>query len=71
MNLFLSLFEPYARGNRIELSKVISLYRENFSSLEIIRYDVEIKEVDFKNDKVLINADFAVFFRNKNDQRFQ
>lgn len=69
MNLFISFFEPDARENGMEVSKTIPSYRKNFSSLEIMEYDVQIKKIDFKDDEASINGDFVVFFRNKDDQK--
>jgi LysM repeat protein len=71
MNLFISFFKPDARENGVEVSKAIPSYRENFSSLEIIGYDVDIKNVDFKNYNASINGDFVVTFKNKNDKKIE
>jgi len=71
MNLFISFFKPDARENGVEVSKAIPSYRENFSSLEIIGYDVDIKNVDFKDYNASINGDFVVTFKNKNDKKIE
>jgi hypothetical protein len=71
MNLFISFFEPDARENGVEVSKAIPSYRENFSSLEIIGYDVDITNVDFKDGNASINGDFVVTFKNKSDKKIE
>ena len=71
MNLFISFFKPDARENGVEVSKAIPSYRENFSSLEIIGYDVDIKNVDFKDYNASINGDFVVTFKNKSDKKIE
>jgi curved DNA-binding protein CbpA len=71
INLFISFFEPDARENGMEVSKTIPSYRKNFSSLEIMEYDIQIKKIDFKDDGASINGDFVVFFRNKDDQKIK
>ena len=62
---FLSFFEPDARENGVEISRTISQYTDNFSSLEIFKYDVRIRSGEFKGDKASVDADFLVTFRSK------
>jgi curved DNA-binding protein CbpA len=69
IHLFMSFFEPDARENGVEISKIIPSYTENFSSLEIIGYDVKIKGIDLNNDKAFIDGDYVLVLKNKNDQQ--
>ncbi len=71
MNLFLSFFEPDARENGVEISRAISLYKKNFSSFEIMAYDIRIENIDFNGDEASVNGSFTIFFRNKSDQRIK
>ncbi|MBI2485756.1 MAG: DnaJ domain-containing protein [Deltaproteobacteria bacterium] len=67
MNRFISLFEPGARENGVEISKTLSSYRDNFSSLRIIEYDVQVKSIDFKDRRAFIDGDFVVTFKSRNE----
>ncbi|MER3446519.1 MAG: hypothetical protein C4291_06585 [Candidatus Dadabacteria bacterium] len=71
MNLFMSFFEPDARENGIEVSRAISSYKKNFSSLEIIEYDIRIKSIDFRDNEAFVNGSFVILFRNKNDKKIR
>lgn len=71
MNLFMSFFEPDARENGIEVSRAISLYEKNFSSLEIIKYDIRIKSIDFRDNEAFVNGGFVILFRDKGDREIR
>ncbi|MCH8028482.1 MAG: DnaJ domain-containing protein [Candidatus Dadabacteria bacterium] len=69
MNRFISFFESDAKENGVVISKTLTTYRNNFSSLEIMGYDVQIKKTDFKEDSATIDGDFVVTFKRKSEQR--
>jgi capsular exopolysaccharide synthesis family protein len=68
---FISFFEPDAVENGVAISKALSSYRKTFSALEVMKYDVQVKKTEFKNNRASIDGDFVVFFRNKNEQEIR
>jgi len=64
---FKSFFKQNAKENGIEISKILPFYRKNFSSLEIIKYDFNVKKADMKDQKAFVDGDFEVLFKKNND----
>lgn len=71
LNRFISFFEPGAKENGIEISRAFSPYADNFSSLEILKYDVRINGISFnyKGDGASTKANFVVVFRRKDEDK--
>jgi len=65
MDKFVSFFEPGARENGIEISKVLPSYRANFYSIEILEYKVRITSVTFEDNTASVDGGFAITFRSK------
>ncbi len=59
-----SLFAPNARENGVSLYKVLETYKSNFSTLDIIRYDLKIKRSSIDNSAGIVMGDFIVTFEN-------
>ena len=68
MDKFVSLFEPGARENGIEISKALPSYRDNFSSIEILEYKVRITSVAFEDNTASVDGGFAITFRSKGER---
>lgn len=59
-----SLFAPNARENGVSIYKVLDTYKSNFSTLDIIRYDIQVKRSSIDNSAGIIMGDFVVAFSN-------
>lgn len=59
-----SLFAPNARENGVSIYKVLDTYNSNFSTLDIVRYDIQIKRSGIDNSAGIIMGDFLVTFSN-------
>lgn len=59
-----SLFAPNARENGVSLYKVLDTYKTNFSTLDIIRYDLKVKRSSIDNSAGIVMGDFIVTFEN-------
>ncbi|HEX9830313.1 MAG TPA: hypothetical protein VGA94_01370, partial [Thermodesulfobacteriota bacterium] len=68
---FKSFFKQNAKENGIEILKILPSYRKNFSSLEIIKYDFNVKKVDMKDQKALVDGDFELLFKKNNDRNIK
>lgn len=68
MNRFISLLKAGARENGVEISSALSSYRDNFSSLRIVEYDVRVKSIDFNDHRAFVDGDFFVTFRSTNER---
>jgi curved DNA-binding protein CbpA len=68
---FIELFTPDARENGVSLRERASSYRKNFSSLEIVSYDIDIKRVNLSGETASVSGDFAVTFRKANESRLR
>ena len=68
---FKSFFKQNAKENGIEISKILPFYRKNFSSLEIIKYDFNVKKADMKDQKAFVDGDFEVLFKKNNDRNIK
>ena len=68
---FIELFTPDARENGVSLRERASSYRRNFSSLEIVSYDIDIKRVNLSGETASVSGDFAVTFRKANESRLR
>ncbi len=60
-----SLFAPNAKENGVSLYKVLDTYESNFSTLDIIRYDIKVKNTYVDNFVGVIIGDFIVTYRNR------
>jgi len=68
---FIELFTPDARENGVSLRERASSYRKNFSSLEIVSYDIDIKRVNLSGETASVSGDFAVTFKKANESRLR
>lgn len=59
-----SLFAPNARENGVSIYKVLDTYKSNFTTLDIIRYDVKVKRSNIDNYAGIVMGDFIVTFLN-------
>jgi len=59
-----SLFAPNARENGVSIYKVLDTYEANFSTLDIIKYDVKVKRSSIDNSAGIVMGDFIVTFSN-------
>jgi hypothetical protein len=69
MPRFVSFFAPDARENGVEISKAITSYRRNFSSLDIIQYDVRVSRVAVEDDRASIDGDFTMTFKKRSEEK--
>ncbi len=59
------MFLPEANENGTPISKVLSSYKKNFSTLDIVQYEVRTNETILKDQSARVNSDFDVTFKNK------
>lgn len=59
-----TLFAPNARENVVSIYKVLDTYKSNFSTLDIIRYDININRSSIDNSAGILMGDFIVTFLN-------
>ena len=59
-----TLFAPNARENGVSIYKVLDTYKSNFSTLDIIRYDININRSSIDNSAGILMGDFIVTFLN-------
>jgi len=60
-----SLFAPDAVENGKSISTVINAYSANFATLEIISYDVKVRNASVYNNTGTVGGDFYVSFRDQ------
>ena len=65
LNTIRSLFAPNAKENGVSIYKVLDTYKGNFSKLDIIRYDIKVKDSRVDNLAGFVTGDFIVTFRNQ------
>lgn len=59
-----SLFAPNATENGVSIYKVLDTYKSNFSTLDIIKYEININRSRIDNYAGIIMGDFNVTFSN-------
>jgi|GEM_PF-2312325 len=59
-----SLLAPNARENGVSIYKVLDMYKRNFSTLDIIKYDININRSRIDNYAGIIMGNFKVTFAN-------
>jgi len=69
MSRFVSFFDPDAKENGVEISKAISSYSRNFSSLDVIEYDIQVNRVVVEDDRASIDGDFTLTFKRRSEQK--
>ncbi len=60
-----SLFAPNAKENGVSILEVFDAYKSNFSALDIIRYDIKVKNTNVDNFTGVIIGDFILTYRNQ------
>ena len=62
---FLSLFDKNARENGIPISKKLKSHEIVFSSVEILRYDIEFKKIQVQDNKAFVKGIFITSYRKR------
>ncbi|MEX0998532.1 MAG: LysM peptidoglycan-binding domain-containing protein [Thermodesulfobacteriota bacterium] len=63
-----SLFTPNAKENGVSINKFLDSYKSNFSTLEIIRYDINVDRAKVDKLAGVVMGDFSVTFRNVSER---
>lgn len=59
-----ALFAPDAKENDVGISRVISTYISNISRLEIVRYDLKVKNATLDDSSVYVRGNFFITFKD-------
>ncbi len=62
---FLSLFDKDAKENGIALSKKLKSHEIVFSSIEILRYDIEFEKIQVQDNKAFVRGIFTTSYRKR------
>lgn len=60
-----SLFSPNAVENGVSIKQVLSSYRSNFKTTEILAYDIRIKKAKIINSAGTVTGDFLIMFKDR------
>jgi len=66
---FLFLFDKNARENGIPISKKLKSHEIVFSSVEILRYDIELKEIQIQDNKAFVKGIFITSYRKRGSDK--
>ena len=61
------LFKKDARENGNSMEEVISLYKKNFNSLDIMAYDIKFKDAALDDQIALVKGDFIISFKSSEE----